>query len=37
VAPTVFEGQDVVRICVTNGETSIRDVDALIAALNDSG
>jgi glutamate/tyrosine decarboxylase-like PLP-dependent enzyme len=35
VAPTVFEGQDVVRICVTNGETSIRDVDALIAALND--
>jgi glutamate/tyrosine decarboxylase-like PLP-dependent enzyme len=35
VAPTVFEGQDVVRICVTNGETSARDVDALIAALND--
>ncbi len=34
VAPTVFEGQDVVRICVTNGETSVRDVDALIAALN---
>lgn len=35
VAPTVFEGQDVVRICVTNGETSIRDVDALVAALNE--
>jgi aromatic-L-amino-acid/L-tryptophan decarboxylase len=35
VAPTVFEGQDVVRICVTNGETSARDVDQLIAALND--
>jgi aromatic-L-amino-acid decarboxylase len=34
VAPTVFEGQDVVRICVTNGETSARDVDQLIAALN---
>jgi glutamate/tyrosine decarboxylase-like PLP-dependent enzyme len=35
VAPTVFEGQDVVRICVTNGETSARDLDELIAALND--
>jgi aromatic-L-amino-acid decarboxylase len=35
VAPTVFEGHDVVRICVTNGETSARDVDELIAALND--
>ena len=35
VAPAVFEGQDVVRICVTNGETSIRDVDALVAALNE--
>jgi aromatic-L-amino-acid decarboxylase len=35
VAPTVFEGQDVVRICVTNGETSAQDVDQLIAALND--
>jgi glutamate/tyrosine decarboxylase-like PLP-dependent enzyme len=35
VAPTVFEGQDVVRICVTNGETSARDVDQLIVALND--
>ena len=37
VAPTVFEGQDVVRICVTNGETSVRDVDQLIAALNERG
>jgi aromatic-L-amino-acid decarboxylase len=35
VAPTVFEGQDVVRICVTNGETSARDVDQLIVALNE--
>jgi hypothetical protein len=35
VAPTVFEAQDVVRICVTNGETSAQDVDQLIAALND--
>jgi len=35
VAPTLFEGQDVVRICATNGETSTEDVDALIAALNE--
>ena len=34
VAPTLLEGQDVVRICATNGETSLADVDALIAALN---
>jgi hypothetical protein len=35
VAPTTFEGQDVVRICATNGETAMSDVDALIAALNE--
>jgi hypothetical protein len=35
VAPTTFEGRDVVRICVTNGETTLADVDALIAALHD--
>ena len=35
VAPTTFEGQDVVRICATNGETAIADVDALVAALNE--
>jgi aromatic-L-amino-acid decarboxylase len=34
VAPTTHEGQDVVRICATNGETAIADVDALVAALN---
>ena len=34
IAPTIFEGQDVVRICATNGETAIADVDALVAALN---
>ncbi|MEO7209060.1 MAG: pyridoxal-dependent decarboxylase [Steroidobacteraceae bacterium] len=34
VAPTTFEGQDVVRICATNGETAITDVDVLVAALN---
>jgi glutamate/tyrosine decarboxylase-like PLP-dependent enzyme len=35
VAPTTFEGQDVVRICVTNGETTMQDVDELVAVLND--
>jgi glutamate/tyrosine decarboxylase-like PLP-dependent enzyme len=34
VAPTAFEGRDVVRICATNGETSIEDVEALVQALN---
>jgi glutamate/tyrosine decarboxylase-like PLP-dependent enzyme len=35
VAPTTFEGRDVVRICATNGETTIEDVNALITALNE--
>ena len=35
VAPTTFEGSDVVRICATNGETTLADVDALIAVLNE--
>jgi glutamate/tyrosine decarboxylase-like PLP-dependent enzyme len=35
VAPTTFEGRDVVRICVTHGETTLADVDALIAVLNE--
>jgi len=35
VAPTLFEGRDVVRICATNGQTSEKDIDALIAALNE--
>ena len=34
VAPTTFEGRDVVRICATNGETTIEDVNVLVAALN---
>jgi aromatic-L-amino-acid decarboxylase len=34
VAPTTFEGADVVRICATNGETKMEDVNALIGALN---
>ena len=37
VAPTLFEGRDVVRICATNGETSESDIDALIAVLNEAG
>ncbi|HWW31308.1 MAG TPA: pyridoxal-dependent decarboxylase [Steroidobacteraceae bacterium] len=35
VAPTTFEGRDVVRICATNGETTMQDVIALINALNE--
>jgi aromatic-L-amino-acid decarboxylase len=36
VAPTTFEGRDVVRICATNGETALEDVESLVAALNAS-
>jgi len=35
VAPLLFEGRDVVRICATNGETSAADIDALVAVLNE--
>ena len=35
VASTTFEGRDVVRICATHGETSLEDVDTLVAALNE--
>jgi glutamate/tyrosine decarboxylase-like PLP-dependent enzyme len=34
-ASTTFEGRDVVRICATNGQTRIEDVDALVAVLNE--
>jgi glutamate/tyrosine decarboxylase-like PLP-dependent enzyme len=34
VAPTTFEGRDVVRICVTHGQTSAADVEELVAVLN---
>ena len=34
VAPTTFEGRDVVRICATNGETSSEDIGKLVYALN---
>jgi glutamate/tyrosine decarboxylase-like PLP-dependent enzyme len=37
VALTTFEGRDVVRICATNGETTIEDVNALVAVLNERG
>jgi len=33
VARTTFEGQEVVRICVTHGETSLADIDELVAGL----
>lgn len=33
VARTTFEGQEVVRICVTHGETTLADVDELVAGL----
>jgi glutamate/tyrosine decarboxylase-like PLP-dependent enzyme len=35
VAPTAFEGRDVVRICATNGEATMDDIDALIGVLNE--
>jgi glutamate/tyrosine decarboxylase-like PLP-dependent enzyme len=35
VAPTTVEGRDVVRICVTHGETTMEDVNTLIAVLNE--
>jgi glutamate/tyrosine decarboxylase-like PLP-dependent enzyme len=37
VAPTSFEGRDVVRICVTHGETSEADVNELVATLDEYG
>jgi glutamate/tyrosine decarboxylase-like PLP-dependent enzyme len=35
VAYTTFEGREVVRICATHGETSLEDVDRLVAALEE--
>jgi glutamate/tyrosine decarboxylase-like PLP-dependent enzyme len=35
VAPTTFEGRDVVRICATSGEVAEEDVTKLVAALNE--
>lgn len=36
VACARFEGRDVARICATHGEATLRDVDALVAALNEA-
>jgi aromatic-L-amino-acid decarboxylase len=36
VAPTTFEGRDVVRICATHGESSDEDVNVLVAALTEA-
>jgi glutamate/tyrosine decarboxylase-like PLP-dependent enzyme len=37
VAFSTFEGRDVVRICATHGESTLADVDELVAALNQPG
>jgi glutamate/tyrosine decarboxylase-like PLP-dependent enzyme len=34
VAPANFEGRDVVRICATHGQTTLADIDELVAVLN---
>ena len=34
VSAAIFEGRDVVRICITNGRTEAQDLDALAAFLN---
>lgn len=36
ISATVFEGCDVVRACVTHGETTHTDIDALVAALDEA-
>ncbi|HVS78019.1 MAG TPA: pyridoxal-dependent decarboxylase, partial [Steroidobacteraceae bacterium] len=36
VAVAKLEGRDVVRICATHGETTIADIDELVAALEDA-
>jgi glutamate/tyrosine decarboxylase-like PLP-dependent enzyme len=35
VAPATFESRDVVRICATNGQTTMEDVNALITVLTE--
>ena len=37
VSASVFEGRDVIRACVTHGETTPDDVAALVGALHDAG
>lgn len=36
VAAATFEGCEVIRICATHGESSLRDVDELVVALGDA-
>jgi aromatic-L-amino-acid/L-tryptophan decarboxylase len=36
VATAKLEGREVVRICATHGETTIADIDELVAALDDA-
>jgi len=33
VSAAAFEGRDTVRVCVTHGETSADDIEALVEAL----
>jgi glutamate/tyrosine decarboxylase-like PLP-dependent enzyme len=35
VARTTFEGQEVVRICATHGETSLADIEELVSGLTE--
>lgn len=37
VSAATYEGQEVVRICITSGKTEIQDVDALVTFLNFCG
>jgi glutamate/tyrosine decarboxylase-like PLP-dependent enzyme len=37
VAPAVFEGDEIIRACVSNGESTEQDVDELVAALCNAG
>jgi glutamate/tyrosine decarboxylase-like PLP-dependent enzyme len=37
IASAAFEGKEIIRACVTNGETSEHDVDELVATLQAAG
>lgn len=37
ISATSFEGEEVIRICVPNGRTETRDIDALVEVLNFNG
>jgi glutamate/tyrosine decarboxylase-like PLP-dependent enzyme len=36
ISSAIFEGREVIRACVTNGETMLGDVDALVDVLKDA-